>query len=133
MILLPLASIEAVRPVGLVVLGAFLLLFAWRISRSSGRWAARLLTGGALLLALGYMIVLPMYEAGLILPLSMKILAHPQAETWLVWHLIKISTMNLGWFGFGLGLGIHSGFVRFPCLRPSTPQPSLIPGHGTVA
>lgn len=127
----PLASTEAIRPVFLIVMGAFLLLFAWRLSRNSGGWAGRFMIGGAFLLAFGYMIVIPMYEAGFIRMYHAATAAHPQAENWLGWHVVKLCVMNLGWFFFGTGLGIHSGLLRFPALHRSISSrpPALFPAR----
>ena len=38
-----LGSIEAVRPVFLIVMGVFLSLIAWRLAKTSGTWTARTL------------------------------------------------------------------------------------------
>lgn len=58
---LPLASVGAMRPVFMIVMGAFLLLTVWRMTRGTRGWTPRILLAGAFLLALGYGVVMPMY------------------------------------------------------------------------
>ena len=110
---LPLASIDAVRPVFMIVMGVFLAIVAWRMAKDSEGWTARLMIGGALMLCFGYAVLVPMYEAGVIeryRPLAP--LQDPAAA--LGWHAVKLVVMNAGWLVFGLGLGLHSGLLRMP-------------------
>jgi len=100
-----LASIESVRPVYLIVMGVSLLLFAWRLSHSASRWAARLMMAGAILLTFGYALVLPMYEAGKIQYLGSH---HGDTAAALAWHVVKLVSMNAGWLLFGWGLAVHA-------------------------
>ncbi len=111
----PLANIEAMRPVFLIVMGLALLLVAWRLTRHATGWPARVLMSGALLLALGYSVILPLYYAGVLVPLEHLVL-HPHAavDTMLAWHVVKLLAMNGGWLLFGLGLALQVGL--FPSL-----------------
>lgn len=124
-------SIEAARPVFLIVMGVFLMMVAWRLGKVSEGWTARLVVGGALLLAFGYAIMLPLYEAGWIEKY------HPQAHLTnpavaLGWHAVKLVVMNAGWLFFGLGLGLDSGLLRVSSPRKmSKPQPAS--AHESIA
>lgn len=112
----PLASIGAVRPVFMIVMGVFLMLIAWRMARETEGWSARCLVGGAFLLFFGYAILLPMYEAGKIEPYFPGAhLKNPSVA--LGWHAVKLVIMNAGWLVFGLGLGFHSGLFRAAASR----------------
>lgn len=103
------------RPVFLIVMGLALLLVAWRLTRHATGWPARVLMSGALLLALGYSVILPLYYAGVLVPLEHLVL-HPHAavDTMLAWHVVKLLAMNGGWLLFGLGLALQVGL--FPSL-----------------
>lgn len=129
---LPLASIEAVRPVFLMVMGVFLILIAWRLSKSTSGWTSRLIVSGALLLGFGYAIMLPMYEAGKIEPLSARGLYKGSPEVAVAWHCVKLVVMNGGWLIFGLGVAMHAKIFS-----PATPrrQPATTPlaSHGSIA
>lgn len=112
-ILLPIASIDAARPVFMIVMGVFLMVVAWRMARETEGWSARLLVGGAFLLCVGYAILVPMYEAGKIEKYHPGAHLHdPQSAA--AWHAVKLVVMNSGWLVFGLGLGLHSGLLRMP-------------------
>ncbi len=110
---IPLASIDAVRPVFMIVMGVFLLIVAWRLAKETHGWAARLMASGALMLCFGYAILVPMYEAGKIESYRPLAPLHDPA-TALAWHAVKLVVMNTGWLVFGLGLGLHSGLLRLP-------------------
>jgi hypothetical protein len=115
---LTLGSIEAVRPVFLIVMGLFLLLFAWRLAKVSGIWTSRLLMTGALMLALGYGVLLPLYDAGVLERYSPnQVHYHGNAATALGWHVIKIVIMNLGWLVLGLGFAMHAKILTSPPRR----------------
>lgn len=129
--LLPLASIDAMRPVFMIVMGLALLFVAWRLTRHTSGWSSRILMSGALLLALGYSVIIPLYQAQVILPLSL-LMFYPEADTGTVmgWHLAKLLSMNGGWLLFGLGLALHarvfesSRVPRTSAVSPHT-EPSL--------
>jgi hypothetical protein len=106
---LPLASIDAMRPVFLIVMGLSLLFIAWRLTRHTNGWASRILMSGALLLALGYSVTIPLYQAKVILPMNL-VMFYPDADAGIAmgWHLVKLFSMNGGWLLFGLGLAIHA-------------------------
>ena len=103
------ASITAMRPVFMIIMGAFLLLTAWRISRSSSGWTPRILLSGATLLALGYSIILPLYQAGVLVHISQIGRVSVDPSVALAWHVVKVVAMNGGWLLFGLGLALHAG------------------------
>ena len=103
------ASITAMRPVFMIIMGAFLLLTAWRISRSSSGWTPRILLSGAILLALGYSIILPLYQAGVLVHISQIGRVSVDPSVALAWHVVKVVAMNGGWLLFGLGLALHAG------------------------
>lgn len=78
--------------------------------------------GGALMLAFGYVVLLPMYEAGLIEVYSPKRLVYAgSAADAMACHMVKAVLMNLGWFIFGLGLAMHAGVLRFSVKRADFP------------
>lgn len=108
----------------MILMGLVLLLVAWRLVRHHSGWPCRVLMAGALLLALGYGLVLPLYDAGVVVPFKF-LNYYPQADagTTLGWHLTKLLAMNGGWFLFGLGLAMHAGV--FQSLR--SPAPSSLP------
>jgi hypothetical protein len=86
---------------------------------------------GALLLALGYSVTLPLYQAKVLLPIDL-LKFYPNADPGIAmgWHLVKLFSMNGGWLLFGLGLAIHARVFE-PAAAPRalavTPQaePSL--------
>jgi uncharacterized membrane protein len=106
---LTLGSIEAVRPVFMIVMGLFMLLFVWRLARVSDVWTSRLLMAGALMLAFGYCFMLPLLEAGVLEHYSpARLHYHGSADTALGWHVTKLTVMNLGWLVMGLGFAMHA-------------------------
>jgi hypothetical protein len=90
-------------------MGAFLLLTAWRMTRGTTGWTPRILLAGALLLAFGYSVVMPLYQAGVLLPLSLVGQLPGNATAAMIWHVVKLVSMNGGWLLFGLGLALHAG------------------------
>lgn len=129
--LAPIASIEAVRPVFMIVMGVFLLIVAWRMAKGTEGWTARLMMAGALMLCFGYAILVPMYEAGIIEKFHPRAPLNDPAAA-LGWHAVKLVVMNAGWLVFGLGLGLHSGLVRIPApLR--TQRTRSVSSHESIA
>ncbi len=130
-VLLPMASIDAMRPVFLIVMGLSLLFVAWRLTRHTSGWSSRILMLGALLLALGYSVTLPLYQARVVLPIDL-LRFYPNADAGIAmgWHLVKLFSMNGGWLLFGLGLAIHARVFepapapRVVAVTPQT-EPSL--------
>ena len=120
-----LASIDAMRPVFLMVMGMVLLLVAWRLTRRHRGWSARMLMAGALLLAFGYGVILPLYEAEVIVPLR-NLSFYPDVDpaTTLGWHVSKVFAMNGGWLLFGLGMALHAGL--FERERRPSQEPEII-------
>ncbi len=127
-----LGSIEAVRPVFLIVMGVFLTLIAWRLAKTSEGWTARLLISGAFLLGFGYVVLMPLYETGYIERLSAKGHYHGDPAAALAWHVVKLVTMNLGWLFFGIGIALHANILGSPVtrLRPATRE---ISPHESIA
>jgi hypothetical protein len=129
-----LASIEAVRPVFMVVMGVSMLLFVWRLSKDSGVWASRFMLAGALLLGFGYAVLLPMYEAGLIERYSPRRVHYEGSAAIAVgWHAVKLVMMNVGWLVLGTGLAMHAAILGNPSpAKPLKAAPVLVlstPSH----
>lgn len=121
-----LASIEAIRPVFMIVMGVFLMVIAWRLCKSSEGWAARLIFAGSLLLGFGYAVMLPLYDAGLLPRFS----TNGGSATALAWHAVKLVVMNCGWLFFGLGLALHAEvFSISPPPRKLSPSPLSPPSE----
>lgn len=129
---LALGSIEAVRPVFMIVMGVFLSLIAWRLAKTSGKWTARTLIAGAFMLGFGYVVMMPLYEAGVIEPFSSKAQFQGSAATALGWHVVKLVVMNLGWLFFGIGIARHANLFGSPAPRPRAHSRSISP-HESVA
>ncbi|MBK1881866.1 hypothetical protein JIN85_05540 [Luteolibacter pohnpeiensis] len=114
-----LGSIAALRPVFYMVMGVSLMIFACRMAQRSNGWGMRIMLFGALALGLGYAVLLPMYEAGLIERITITA-EDMRTGDWvekfsgaaLGWHAVKLVLMNLGWLAFGLGASIHVGVLR---------------------
>jgi hypothetical protein len=128
---LPLASIDAVRPVFMIVMGFFLMIIAWRMAKETQGWTARMMVGGAFLLCFGYAILMPMYEAGKIEKFHPGAPLHDPA-TALAWHAVKLVAMNAGWLVFGLGIALHSGLFRMPA-PVKLPRPQTVSTHESIA
>jgi hypothetical protein len=104
-----LGSIEAMRPVFLIVMGVFMLIFAWRLAKNSDTWTSRLMMAGAVMLAFGYVLMLPLYEAGVLERYAPnRPVYEGSAATAMGWHAIKLVVMNAGWLVFGIGLAMHA-------------------------
>ncbi len=130
---LPLGSIEAVRPVFLIIMGLFLMVIAWRLSKISTSWAARMIVAGALLLGFGYAVVMPLYEAGIIERYAPdRTRYHGTAATALAWQAVKLISMNCGWLLFGLGVALHAKLIRMPAPRRAINSPTRA-SHESVA
>jgi hypothetical protein len=128
----PLASIEAVRPVFLIVMGIFLMVLAWRLAKISERWPARIIIAGALLLGVGYSVIMPLYEAGIIKRYSSRHF-HGNATTAMAWQMMKLIAMNGGWLLFGLGVALHAKVFAAPAPRRTlSPSPKITP-HEFIA
>jgi hypothetical protein len=127
-----LASAGAFRPVFLIVMGAFLLLTAWRMTRGTRGWTPKVLLAGACLLALGYSVVMPLYQAGVLLPLSRVGQLPGSADTAMFWHVVKMVSMNGGWLLFGLGLALHAGIFESEKSPAPVESPATPPLHGPL-
>ncbi|MEO7097822.1 MAG: hypothetical protein ABI162_00560 [Luteolibacter sp.] len=129
---MPIGSIEAVRPVFMIVMGIFLMLFAWRLSKISSGWTARLIVAGSLLLGFGYAILMPLYEAGVIERYSSAGHYHGSAANAVAWQAVKLVAMNSGWLIFGLGIAMHAKLFSASSPRRS-PNPPTVAKHESVA
>lgn len=119
-----LLSIEASRPAFMMVMGLFLLLIAWRLVQGSTGWASRFILSGALLLAFGYAVLVPLYEAGIIQRFRPGAHIHGDATSVLGWHVVRLFAMNAGWFLFGLGLALHARVFTVRPARSTVPTPN---------
>ena len=120
-----LGSIEAIRPVFLMVMGVFLMVIAWRLSKTSEGWTARMIVAGALLLGFGYAVMMPLYDAGLIERYAPMRRYHGSAATAVAWQAVKVISMNSGWLLFGLGVAMHAKLFSAPAPRRATSPPHL--------
>jgi len=137
--ILVLGSIEAIRPVFLIVMGLFLMIIAWRLCQATTGWTARMIAAGALLLGLGYGLIVPMYHAGIIRPYMPNRPELGDVSTAMAWHAVKILTMNGGWLIFGIGVAMHAKLLGKPAPRrvlapasrhnPPTPAPHVSPAR----
>lgn len=120
------------RPVFMIIMGVFLLLTVWRITRGTSGWAPRLLMAGAILLAFGYAVVMPLYQGGIIQPVSAiggALFEHTAGQVG--WHLAKMVSMNGGWLVLGIGTAMHAGL--FETEKSSAPlQVPLSSSHEPV-
>ncbi len=122
----PLASLEAARPVFLILMGLSIVAISWRLVKRVSGWPARVLMSGALLLAFGYSLILPMYEVGVLVKPSMVPFSSGADVTRMMgWEVAKAFAMNGGWLLFGLGLFLISRSplpprrpVNFTVVRP---------------
>ena len=124
-----LASIEAVRPVFLIVMGVFLMLIAWRLAKTSEHWTGRMLVAGAFLLGFGYAVMMPLYEAGVIERLSPRGHYHGGVASAMAWHAVKLVVMNAGWLLFGIGVAMHAKILRSPLHSQQPPRSASSPAH----
>lgn len=128
-----LGSIEATRPVFLIVMGVFLMLIAWRLAKSSGPWTSRMLVAGAFLLGFGYSVMLPLYEAGVLLQYSPKARYHGDGASILAWHAVKLVVMNAGWLVFGLGIAMHAKILGNTSPHAARVEIRPLPPHESIA
>lgn len=110
-----LGSIDAVRPVFLIIMGLSLMIFTWRLAGGAADWPARLMVAGSLLLGFGYALLLPMYEAGLVPRIGGTL--QGSGSTALGWQVVKLFVMNGGWLTFGVGMAMHAKLLPYPVTR----------------
>jgi hypothetical protein len=103
------------------------------MTRGTSGWTPRILVAGALLLAIGYSVVMPLYQAGVLIPLSQIGVSSAEAASALGWHVVKTVSMNGGWLVFGLGLALHAGIFETEKSPAPVEAPSSSPVHGTTA
>lgn len=116
---LALLQADSMRPVFWIIMGLALPILAARLGRKRPGWSARALNGGAILLAAGYVIILPLYDAGILVPvLKARLLPQYDPAQAIIWQVVKMTTLNMGWLFFGLGLALHAH---------QTPTPTPLP------
>lgn len=111
----------------MIVMGLFLLLVAWRLVGGRSGWAPRLILSGALLLAFGYAVLVPLYESGTIPQFRPGGHLHGDPALALGWHMVKLFAMNAGWLLFGFGVALHARVfapapTHAPALNPAGPE-----------
>lgn len=119
----------------MVVMGAFLLMIGWRLSHGSKGWSGRFLAAGTLLLAFGYVVIVPLYETGRIERIAPGAHVHGDVAVALAWHVVKLFTMNAGWLLFGIGIAWHARLLAFKTSPSATisPNADLSPIHESAA
>jgi len=126
-----LGAVAATRPVFMIVMGISLMIFALRMSKTAGGRAGWLMVPGAMALCLGYAVLVPLYDAGLIPRISPgRDLAAFSAST-IFCHVAKLVLMNAGWLAFGLGAAMHAGLLQRPATRRAAAEPAI--PHESVA
>ena len=117
----------------MIIMGVFLLLTVWRITRGTSGWAPRILMAGALLLAFGYAVVMPLYQGGIVMPVTPTGGALFE-YTWveLGWYLVKMVSMNGGWLVLGLGVALHAGLFETEKSAAPVQVPSSSPSHEPI-
>lgn len=130
-ICLPLASIEAVRPVFTIVMGIFLIVIAWRFAKVATGWTPRVVVAGALLLGFGYAVVMPLYETGAIEHYSTRGHYQGNGATAVGWHVVRLIVMNVGWLLFGLGMAMHANIFGSRSSRLKNQSPLV--SHESIA
>jgi len=92
----------------MIVMGVFLMIIAWRLAKGLDGWSARLIVAGSFLLGFGYVVVLPLYDAGILPRFSLKANTPVNSPDAYAWNMVKTFVMNFGWLLFGLGLAMHA-------------------------
>lgn len=117
---LMLASFDLSRAPLLMVLGLALVVFTWHmVSRSQGG-GRRIMMTGALLLGIGYVILLPLQESGL-LTAGHEGHGHDSVLDTAAWRVVKPVVMNLGWLLLGGGLALHVRSRRAAAAKSNSP------------
>lgn len=127
-----LGSIDAMRPVFMIVMGVFLMLIAWRLAKGAHGWTGWSMVGGAMLLGFGYTILLPLYELGRIESYQANGHYHGNPAVAAGWHAVKLVVMNGGWLLFGLGVASHARLFATSSVRKAR-KPRTVLSHESVA
>lgn len=127
-----LATIDAARPVFLIVMGIALVIFVFRLAGAARSWSSRLMITGSLMLGAGYAIVLPAYEGGLIESIHNPHTVNLEAA--LAWHTLRLVLMNTGWLIFGIGVAMYAKVFPQPTPRKAavtavSPVPPTVTAH----
>jgi len=105
----------------LVVMGISLVIVAWRIALTASVANGRLIVVGSLMLGIGYAVLLPIHESGLVAALRPYAHSHAAtAETYGL-HTVELAVMNGGWLLFGIGMARHARVFGSPPPTRSTP------------
>ncbi|MCF7675902.1 MAG: hypothetical protein K9N23_08480 [Akkermansiaceae bacterium] len=124
-----LASFDLSRAPLLVVLGLALVIGTWHLINRNPGGGHRLMMTGALLLGIGYVVLLPLQESGL-LAAGGQGHGHESVIHSTAWQLVRLVVMNLGWLLLGGGLALHARSNR-TLLRNDNPQPK--DSHESIA
>ncbi len=125
------ASLDLSRAPLMMALGLALAVFTWRMAgrvRGGGRLP---LLAGALLLGLGYSVLLPLQESGL-LNRGHEGHDHARVTDTAAWNMSRVAVMNLGWLLLGGGLALHVRSAR-KSLPVSSPQSTSPSSHESLA
>ena len=127
-----LGSIDAMRPVFMIVMGVFLVLIAWRLAKGAHGWTGWSMAGGALLLGFGYTILLPLYDLGRIEVYRVNGHYHGSPAAAAGWHAVKLVVMNGGWLLLGLGMASHARLFAASPARKASKSPTVL-SHESAA
>lgn len=114
----------------MIVMGISLVIFSLRLASGAKTWPARLMMTGSLMLGFGYAVVLPAYEGGLIESIHSPHTVNLEAA--IMWHVIRLVTMNAGWLIFGIGVAMHANILPQPAPRKAAAKLQASPhiaGH----
>ncbi|MBN8460135.1 MAG: hypothetical protein J0M04_20090 [Verrucomicrobia bacterium] len=114
------ASLDLSRVPLMMALGLALVVFTWRLAAHARRGRG-LLVSGALMLGLGYSVVLPLQDTG-ILNRGHEGHSHEQLTDSTAWKVSRGILMNTGWLLLGSGLALQ---VRAKRPSSESPTPSL--------
>lgn len=123
------------RPVFLIVMGFSLLLIAFRLRGSVRGWSGWLTMTGAMMLTLGYSVLLPLYEAGVLAPLSQLGSLDRSVGPIVIGYVLKLVLMNGGWLLLGSGVALHANLFEKAPARVKAPATTTAaaPLHETAA
>jgi hypothetical protein len=114
------ASLDLSRAPLMMALGLALMVFTWRLAGRVRGGSRPLLQTGAILLGIGYAVMMPLQDSG-ILRAGHEGHRHELVTDTAAWRMSKVAVMNLGWLLLGCGLAMQ---LR---AKPSSqsPTPSL--------
>jgi len=101
-------------------MGISLVMVAWRIARTASVANGRFIVIGTLLLGLGYAVLLPIHESGLVAALKPHAHSHAATVETYGFHTVELAVMNGGWLLFGIGMARHARVFGSPPASRST-------------